>query len=84
MNMLYITSALIMVCSVFRVIEHLQGTAGSLLRHKAYVYIFDSCLMLAAMFLFNWRHPGDFTKLGLIAGGEELDRLKAGGSQQER
>jgi len=80
MNMLYMTSALIMVRSVFRVVEYLQGNAGSLLRHEAYVYIFDGCLMLAAMFLFNWRHPGDFTKLGLMTGGEELDRLKAGGS----
>ena len=76
MKMLYITSGLIMVRSLFRVIEYLQGNAGSLLKREAYVYIFDGCLMVAVMMLLIWRHPGDFTKLRVAGGPEELDALK--------
>ncbi|KAF9776716.1 hypothetical protein IL306_005064 [Fusarium sp. DS 682] len=50
---LYIGSFLIMVRSVFRAIEYLQGFNGYLLRHEAYLYIFDATLMLFVMILFN-------------------------------
>ena len=60
---LYVASALIMVRSVFRVVEYLQGNNGYLLRHEVYLYIFDALLMLAVMCLFNWIHPAEITDL---------------------
>ncbi|PVI00573.1 RTA1-domain-containing protein [Periconia macrospinosa] len=60
---LYVASALIMMRSVFRVVEYLQGNNGYLLRHEVYLYIFDGALMAAVMILFNWIHPAEITDL---------------------
>jgi hypothetical protein len=63
MYVLYVASGLIMVRSVFRVIEYLQGNNGYLLRHEYFLYIFDAVLMLIVMSLFNWSHPAEVTDL---------------------
>jgi len=60
---LYIASALIMVRSIFRVIEYVQGNNGYLLRHEVFLYIFDALLMFLVMCLFNWVHPAEVTDL---------------------
>lgn len=58
-------SLFIFVRSVFRVIEYISGNNGYLLRHEVFLYIFDACLMLAVMVLFNILHPSKITeKLG--------------------
>jgi hypothetical protein len=49
---LYVASALILIRSVFRVIEYLQGNSGFLISHEAFLYIFDALLMAAVMFIF--------------------------------
>jgi hypothetical protein len=54
---LYIASGLILIRSVFRLIEYAQGNAGYLISYKAHIYIFDSILMFLAMVLFIWEHP---------------------------
>lgn len=54
---LYFASILIMVRSVFRVVEYIQGSDGSLLRHEMYLYLFDAALMFITMLLFNFAHP---------------------------
>ncbi|KAH7385508.1 RTA1 like protein-domain-containing protein [Phaeosphaeria sp. MPI-PUGE-AT-0046c] len=59
---LYLTSGLIMVRSIFRVVEYLQGNAGYLLSHEVFLYVFDAVLMLAVMVLFNWSHPSEVTE----------------------
>jgi tellurite resistance protein TehA-like permease len=59
---LYLTSGLIMIRSIFRVIEYLQGNAGYLLSHEVFLYVFDAILMLAVMVLFNWVHPSEVTE----------------------
>ncbi|KAM5345677.1 hypothetical protein ACJ41O_011538 [Fusarium nematophilum] len=56
---LYVGSVLIMVRSVFRAVEYLQGFDGYLLSHEVYLYIFDAALMFLVMGLFNWRHPAE-------------------------
>ncbi|KAF2177067.1 RTA1-domain-containing protein [Zopfia rhizophila CBS 207.26] len=56
---LYIVSILILIRSVFRVVEYLQGNDGYLLRHEAFLYIFDAVLMLAVMAIMNVVYPGD-------------------------
>ncbi|RKK65010.1 hypothetical protein BFJ69_g16508 [Fusarium oxysporum] len=57
MMTLFVASMLIMVRSVFRVVEYLQGFNGYLLSHEAYLYVFDALLMWLTMVLFNWMHP---------------------------
>lgn len=54
---LYGASTLIMIRSVFRIIEYLQGNDGYLLGYEAYLYVFDATLMLGVMILFNMAHP---------------------------
>ncbi|KAF5685916.1 RTM1-like protein [Fusarium denticulatum] len=60
---LYIGSFLIMVRSIFRAVEYLQGFDGYLLKHEAYLYIFDACLMFFVMILFNYFHPSEITEI---------------------
>ncbi|KAM0354935.1 hypothetical protein ACHAPU_000774 [Fusarium lateritium] len=63
MYVLYAASLLIMVRSLFRAIEYLQGFDGYLLHHELYLYIFDAVLMLLVMILFNWFHPAEITRI---------------------
>lgn len=58
---LYAASFLIMIRSVFRVIEYIQGQDGALLQKEIYIYIFDATLMFVAMALFNIWHPSQIT-----------------------
>ncbi|KAF9696052.1 hypothetical protein EKO04_006001 [Ascochyta lentis] len=60
---LYATSILILVRSLFRVIEYAQGNAGYLLRHEVFLYVFDAVLMFAVMVTLNVSHPGDIALL---------------------
>jgi hypothetical protein len=60
---LYAASALIMIRSVFRVIEYLNGNDGYLLRHEVFLYVFDAILMAGVMVLFNFVHPSEITEL---------------------
>ncbi|KAM0186721.1 hypothetical protein ACHAPI_011571 [Fusarium lateritium] len=46
---LYASSFLILVRSIFRVIEYLQGNKGYLISHEVYLYIFDAILMALVM-----------------------------------
>jgi hypothetical protein len=69
---LFIGSALIMVRSLFRIIEYLQGFSGYLLSHEVYLYIFDAVLMLAVMVLFNVLHPSEV--VALVRGGNVVKR----------
>ena len=49
---LYLTSFIILVRSIFRVIEYLQGNGGYLISHEIYLYIFDTLLMAIVMGVF--------------------------------
>lgn len=60
---LYVSSALIMIRSVFRVVEYAQGFDGSLLSQEWTLYVFDSVLMFGVMLLMNVVHPGEIGKL---------------------
>ncbi|RAQ99142.1 RTA1 like protein [Stemphylium lycopersici] len=59
---LYGTSVLILVRSVFRVAEYAQGNDGFLLRHEAFLYVFDAVLMFIVMLWLNIVHPGEIAK----------------------
>ena len=71
---LYASSLLILVRSIFRVIEYLQGFEGYILSHEAFLYVFDACLMLSVMLIFNWCHPSQI-RSG-IKGGSYIQGIK--------
>ena len=61
---LYVSSVLIIVRSVFRLIEFTQGDDGYLVRHEVFVYIFDGFLMFLAMMALNTYHPSTVISSG--------------------
>jgi hypothetical protein len=63
LNVLYATCMLILIRSVFRVVEYLMGAGSFLLEHEVFTYVFDGLLMLTAMVLVNVVHPGDIATL---------------------
>lgn len=68
MKLLYATGFLIMVRSVFRAVEYLQGFDGYLLSREFYLYIFDALLMVVVMILFNIFHPVEIFNKHMKAG----------------
>lgn len=56
---LYTTSSLILIRSIFRVIEYLQGNGGYLISHEVFLYVFDALLMIAVMVIFAVWYIGD-------------------------
>lgn len=58
LHVLDVVSALILIRSVFRVIEYAGGQDGYLLGHEWTMYIFDSVPMVTAMVLWAVWHPG--------------------------
>lgn len=75
MKVLIGASLLILVRSVFRVVEYLGGNDGFLLRKEVFLYVFDSVLMVAVMGLFNWCFPGE------VVGGESRTRKVGSGAE---
>lgn len=55
---LYAASILILIRSIFRIVEYLNGNDGFIQRHEVFAYVFDGVLMFAVMALFNSFHPG--------------------------
>jgi hypothetical protein len=58
---LYGASALILVRSIFRLIEYAQGNDGYLVGHEWFMYIFDALLMFGTMLVFHWEHPSELS-----------------------
>jgi RTA1 like protein len=56
---LYTVSICILIRSIFRVIEFLQGNNGYLMHNEVFLYIFDAMLMLFVMLCMNWVHPSE-------------------------
>ncbi|SPN96557.1 related to RTM1 protein [Cephalotrichum gorgonifer] len=54
---LYGSSVLIMIRSVFRIIEYGMGSEGELLQKEAYLYVFDAVPMFVIVVALNWFHP---------------------------
>jgi hypothetical protein len=52
LTVLYVASAIILMRSIFRVVEYLQGNRGYLISHEIFLYIFDAVLMAAVMAIF--------------------------------
>lgn len=56
---LYVVSLLVMVRSMFRLIEYAQGQDGALIKKEVYVYLLDALLMAIVSGIFAWYHPKD-------------------------
>ena len=59
---LYIASAFVMIRSIVRVAEFIDGFEGTIIRHEVYLYIFDAIPMAAVMVIFNVWYPSCFSK----------------------
>ena len=66
MHMLYFVSGLIMIRSLFRVVEYVTGTNGYLMAHEWPLYVFDTILMFGVLALFFFYHPSRIP--GLVSG----------------
>ncbi|KAF2098651.1 putative RTA1 domain protein [Rhizodiscina lignyota] len=77
MYVLYATNTLIMIRSVFRVIEYAMGNNGYLLRNEVFLYVFDAVLMLAVMLVYIWKYPSEIAELlhKKRRGGEEAGQV---------
>jgi len=64
---LYLVSGLIIVRSLFRMIEFVEGSDGYLLSNEAFLYVFDTLPMFFMVWL-HWKHPGE---IGVLLRGEK-------------
>jgi hypothetical protein len=60
--------AIILIRCLYRVIEYVQGTSGSLQSHEVYLYVLDAGLMLIVMMIFHFWHPSEVN--ALLKGGK--------------
>ncbi|KAJ6185096.1 hypothetical protein N7519_006397 [Penicillium mononematosum] len=65
---LHSSSILILIRSIVRVVEYVQGTHGYLMEHEVFIYVFDGLLMFAMMVIFVIIHPSE---VNYLLGGEE-------------
>lgn len=56
-------SALILIRSIFRVVEYAAGDYGYPLTHEWMLYVFDSVLMIIAMLVWGIWHPGTVPRI---------------------
>ena len=73
---LYIASILILVRSIFRLVEYTQGNDGYLLSHEVFLYVFDGVLMMFVMVIFAWIHPSEV--YAMLKGGPGAKAVKKG------
>jgi hypothetical protein len=72
---LYAASGLILVRSIFRLVEYAQGNDGYLISHEVFLYVFDAVLMLAVMGVMAWFHPSEITARLGNGNGKVVHRL---------
>lgn len=53
----YVASVLILIRSVYRLVEFNQGQQGYVMTHEVFLYVFDATMMYFVMVLMNFRHP---------------------------
>ncbi|KAK1634841.1 RTA1 like protein-domain-containing protein [Colletotrichum phormii] len=76
--MLYFSSLLIMVRSIFRMIEYAQGHDGSLIQKEIYICVLDALLMTVVSIVFSVYHPSSILKDdGNLKGDEEFPSIGA-------
>ncbi|KAF1987010.1 RTA1-domain-containing protein [Aulographum hederae CBS 113979] len=66
---LYGISTLILIRSIFRIVEYVQGNDGYLLRSEVFLYVFDACLMVGVMVWSAVVYPAEITGVAKKNGG---------------
>lgn len=56
-------TVLMIVRSVVRSIEYLQGDGGFIISHEAFIYVFDALPMFVVMVIFGVIHPGRLVRV---------------------
>jgi hypothetical protein len=72
---LYVMSVLVLVRSVFRVVEYGLGYDGYALEHEWTLYAFDSVPMFSVMVVFLWRYP---SRLRMLPKDGEVGNVELG------
>jgi hypothetical protein len=62
LEILYITSGLILARNIVRVAEFVEGFNGYIILHEVFLYIFDAVPLVAVMYIFNVWHPASLSK----------------------
>ncbi|CAG7917327.1 unnamed protein product [Penicillium olsonii] len=57
------SSILVLIRSVVRVVEYVQGETGYVMEHEVFIYVFDGLLMFAVMAIFIAIHPSEINYL---------------------
>lgn len=70
--MLYAVSALIMIRSIFRIVEYVLGNNGYPLQHEWTLYVFDSVPMAIVMIIYLTWYPSDIKSRADIEGSMPL------------
>lgn len=83
MLVLYVTNTLIMIRSIFRMIEYAQGNNGYLLRYEVFLYVFDAVPMFAVMVAYFWKYPDEISRL-LREGYRNAGDVETGGFAEEQ
>ncbi|KAJ1323927.1 RTA1 domain-containing protein [Microdochium nivale] len=78
---LYVVSGFIMVRSIFRVIEYLQGNGGYLISHEVFLYAFDAVLMAIVMAVFLVFYVDDLAAGGAAAGKRNRNDKRRSGAE---
>jgi hypothetical protein len=78
LRVLYTTSIVILVRSIFRVVEYLQGNGGYLISHEIFLYMFDTVLMAAVMVIFMIWYVNDLDSRTVQGKIREVDRSSDG------
>ncbi|KAJ5677833.1 uncharacterized protein N7477_003466 [Penicillium maclennaniae] len=63
MTALYVASVLILVRSVVRVAEYLEGYSGYLMKHEVFIYVFDALLIFITVLVLQYEHPSEINCL---------------------
>ncbi|KAL4995948.1 RTA1 like protein-domain-containing protein [Aspergillus recurvatus] len=59
LKVLYLVSFLILIRSLYRVAEYIQGKEGALQSNEVYIYVLDAFLMLVCCVILNVWHPSN-------------------------
>ena len=74
LGVIELSSLLIFIRSIYRVVEYAQGFDGYLISHEVYLYILDALMMILVQILYNFLHPGAV----LSEGGQETKKIEMG------
>ncbi|KAJ5746455.1 RTA-like protein [Penicillium odoratum] len=69
----YAVSVLILIRSVYRLVEFAQGNSGYVINHEVFLYVFDAAMMFMVMAIMNVFHPSVVLKSDKSTNSRETD-----------